>query len=762
MKTERLQKFRENPSLYVFLPIFYIIWSDSILTDDEVEDISEYIHSQSWLSESDREFLQGFLDPDAPPSPNEMRSWLQEIRKASPEMAEETREGLVDIGLRLVQLNSKNGETESVAKGIDSLVRIEEALGIISREAAFSFFLTSRRKTLADQQEIVAGFDVKLMQALLEGDQAPLIKEVKEVLKNPIFNRPTEQTSQEYRDTVLKWCQYLASKGYGAYAYPEEYGGKNDMAGYFTIFETLSYHDLSMVVKYGVQFGLFGMSIYFLGTQKHHQKYLKDIGSLTLPGCFAMTETGHGSNVKGIETTASYHIENQIFIINTPNHEARKDYIGNAACHGQMATVFAKLIIGEQDYGVNAFLVPIRDKNGNLLEGIEIEDCGLKMGLNGVDNGRIKFQEVIIPRENMLDRFAEVTEDGEFTSPISSDNRRFFTMLGTLVGGRVGVPLSGLTAAKMGLSKTIKYSNSRKQFGPEGGLEVPILNYKTHMRRLMPLLSNAYAFHFSLKHLTQRYLNRTEDDAQEIEALAAGLKSLSTWNTTHTLQTCRECSGGFGYLTEAGIDSLKNDTEVYTTFEGDNTVLMQLVAKSRLTEFRQDFSNINFFGILNYLGKQAVTTLQELNPITIRNTDPEHLLDPEFHIAAFRYRESDILVSAARRLKKHIDNGMDSFDAFNQCQDHLVQVGFAYVERVILEVFLDEIKKVEDEQCRQVLQKVYQLFALSQIEKNKGWYLEAGYLEGVKTKAIRKMVNQLCLEVRKESVFLVQAFGVPE
>jgi acyl-CoA oxidase len=78
------------------------------------------------------------------------------------------------------------------------------------------------------------------------------------------------------------------------------------MAAYFAIMETLSYHDLSMVIKFGVQFGLWGMSVYFLGTEKHHAKYLKDIGTLELPGCFAMTETNHGSNVKGIETTATY------------------------------------------------------------------------------------------------------------------------------------------------------------------------------------------------------------------------------------------------------------------------------------------------------------------------------------------------------------------------------------------------------------------------------------------------------------------------
>ncbi len=496
--------------------------------------------------------------------------------------------------------------------------------------------------------------------------------------------------------------------------------------------------------------------------EKHHKKYIKDIGTLELPGCFAMTETGHGSNVKGILTTATYDHEDQTFVINTPSEEARKEYIGNAALHGQAATVFAKLIINKKDYGVSAFVVPLRNKQGILHPGVTIKDCGRKMGLNGVDNGIIYFDNVRVPKDDMLDRFASVDEDGKFTSPIASDNRRFFTMLGTLVGGRIGIPRSGNAASKSGLTIAIKYGDQRRQFGPEHAPEVPILNYRTHQRRLMPLLANVYALHFTLQYLTDRFINRTEEDMQEIEALAAGIKAFTTWNTTRTLQECREACGGKGYMSENRIDDLKNDTDVYTTFEGDNTVLMQLVAKSRLTEFKQEFSNIDFFGILNYVGAQAKTSITEMNPLTIRNTDEDHLLDPEFQLSAFKYREKDILTSAAKRLKKHLDSGMDSFDAFNQTQYHLVNVGHAYVERIVLEQFIAQVERTLDKNCKAVLKKLCDLFALTQIEKNKGWYLEHDYMEGVKTKAIRKLINKLCWEIRQEAVPLVEAFKIPD
>lgn len=749
----------KNPTLYVFLPIYYAVWSDAVLTPTEISTIESLLTKQEWLSKQEKEFLLAQLDPTSPPSPDELKAWLAEIQKVANQESADKKLGLVEIGLALANLhNSKNGIS---TKAKESLHEIEDVLGLISSESTF-LFNAAKRKTITESQVTKSSFDINTMAALLDGQYADIIKKVKTITSDPAFQYIDTDNLNERREKVLEWCKLLAKQGFGSMAFPKEYGGGGSMGNYFAIMETLSYHDLSMVIKFGVQFGLWGMSIYFLGTEKHHKKYLKDIGTLELPGCFAMTETGHGSNVKGILTTATYDHTDKTFTIHTPNESARKEYIGNAALHGQVATTFAKLIIDGQDYGVSAFVVPLRDKQGNLHPGVTIKDCGRKMGLNGVDNGVIYFDHVRIPKDDMLDRFAGVDDNGKFTSPIASDNRRFFTMLGTLVGGRIGIPRSGNSASKSGLTIAIKYGDQRRQFGPENEPEVPILNYRTHQRRLMPLLANVYALHFSLQYLTERFLNRSENDMQEIEALAAGLKSFTTWNTTNTLQVCREACGGKGYLSENRIDILKNDSDIYTTFEGDNTVLMQLVAKSRLTEFKQEFSNINFFGIVNYVTEQAKTSISEMNYVTIRNTDNEHLLDPDFQLSAFKYRERDILTTAAKRLKKHLSRGMDSFDAFNQTQYHLVNVGHAYIERVILEQFIKQVKQTKDKACKTVLKKLCDLFALSQIEKNRGWYLEHGYMEGVKTKAIRKLVNQLCWETRQEAVPLVDAFKIPD
>jgi acyl-CoA oxidase len=742
----------ENSKLKAFIPLFYLVWSDDLLSQKEFLTLQKFIVSQNWLSKEERESLLSKIALSSPPSREVLSSWKSEIESLLQENL--LIRSLFDVSVLLSE-NDKNINNLKI-----NFLKLENDLGV-SGEVAMADFKTSA-KTFTSNHQTNNRFEIEKLTQILEGEQATIIKKVKSVISRPEFAYETSTDIAVYREKVYEWCKILAEENLGNIGYPKQYGGGGTIQDYFAVMETLSYHDLSLVIKFGVQFGLWGMSVKSLGTEKHYSKYLQDIGSLKLPGCFAMTETNHGSNVKGIETTATYNHEKRTFTIHTPHEKAQKEYIGNAAVHGQMATVFAKLIIGETDYGVNAFLVPLRDTNSKILQGITIGDCGLKMGLNGVDNGTISFENVTIPKENMLDRFSSVNEKGEFESPIPSDNKRFFTMLGTLIGGRIGIPRSALAAAKSGLTIAIKYSDQRRQFGPEGGLEVPILNYRIHQRRLLPLLAKTYAIHFALQYVTNRFITKKESEMQEIEALAAGMKAYSTWSTTAVLQECREAIGGKGYLSENRIDALKNDTEIYTTFEGDNTVLMQLVAKNRLSEFRKSFGKMDAMGIINYVYENAKTAISEKNPIVTRKTDESHLIDQDFHLLAFQHREKTTLASAAQRIKKLIDSGLDPYDAFNIVQHQMIDVAQAYLERVVLEQFQETIQDIKDKNSKKVMLKLYQLYALSQIEKNKGWYLEDGYMEAVKTKAIRKMVNQLCWEIRPDAVSLVKAFDIPD
>jgi acyl-CoA oxidase len=602
---------------------------------------------------------------------------------------------------------------------------------------------------------------------LLDGDEREARHGMRKKLREPRFAYRHGLSTPAYRELVFDWLRELAREGLGSAAFPRAYGGGGNIARFLAIFETLGAHDQSLTVKFGVQFGLFGGSIYQLGTERHHARYLRDVGTLALPGCFAMSELGHGSNVREIETEARYDPAAREFIIDTPNESARKEWIGNAACHGRLAVVFAQLSIGGEPHGVHAFLVPIRTQAGGVWPGVRIEDAGEKGGLNGVDNGRLWFDRVRIPRENLLNRYGDVGEDGEYSSPIANPTRRFFTMLGTLVAGRISVALAAQSALKAGLTIAIRYGASRKQFGSSEGHEVPILNYLTHQRRLFPAVATVYAFDFALKSLVGRFVAAIESghdaDAEyrRVEADAAGLKALVTWHTIGGLQAARECCGGQGFLAVNRIAQLRADTDVTATFEGDNTVLLQLVAKGLLTDYRQQFHAAGARGILRYLGRRASGRLARVNPVLARRTDAEHLRDPDFQLGVLRYREERLLGSAARRLKYRIEAGADGFAALIECQDHLLALARAHVERRTLEEFARGTDNA-DPGLRPVLHRLRELFAFSVMEREEGWLLTHGVFEGAKAKAVRALVNQGCRELRPHAVALVNAFGIPD
>ena len=193
-----------------------------------------------------------------------------------------------------------------------------------------------------------------------------------------------------------------------------------------------------------------------------------------------------------------------------------------------------------------------------------------------------------------------------------------------------------------------------------------------------------------------------------------------------------------------------------------NLVLYQLVAKGLLSRFRDEMGDLTFRRAVRYLVERAETALAELNPVVTRRTDEEHLLDPEFHQAALTYREERLLRSAASRIRARLEDGMDSFRAVTECQDHLVALARAHVERVLGERLHEAVVGAPTPGLSEALGSVAGLYALSRIEADRGWFLESGYIEGNKARAIRAQVGVLCREVRDHAELLVDGFGVPE
>jgi acyl-CoA oxidase len=609
-----------------------------------------------------------------------------------------------------------------------------------------------------------ATFDPKVLQLLLDGQHAEIRNTVKRLITQPEFQYYQGNDVIVYRKQVLDWTKRLAATGIGRIFMSRSVGGEENLPKSIAAFEALAFHDLSLVIKLGVQFGLFAGSIQRLGTEYHHRKYLPDAASGKLMGCFAMTEIGHGSNVQGLETMATYQRESDCFVLHSPNHSAGKNYIGNAAEDGRLAVVFAQLEMNGQKLGVHAFLVPIRDENGNTLPGVTIEDNGLKMGLNGVDNGKIWFDHVQVPRVEMLNRFANVTADGQYRSEIQSRGARFFAMIGTLVGGRISIATTANSAAKSALTIAVRYAARRRQFGsPRAAEETLLLDYPAHQRKLCPLIAKAFALDFALKHLIERNEMVHSGNSRSLETLAAGLKAVATWNVTQTVQICREACGGEGYLAANRISALKADTDIYTTFEGDNTVLMQLVAKNLLSEFKDKLTEMRPAQMAGFFIDQRLAAIAKRNPGFTFNVSQGHLRDTDFQIAMFRFHEATALFSAAQQFHRLTSKKqLDPYGAFAQIQRELLDLAHAHIDRVILERFAHMVLTVQSPSIKLVLKRLCDLFALSQIELNKGWYLERGALTGFKSRAITRQVDKLCREVRQEAVQLVDSFGIPD
>jgi acyl-CoA oxidase len=597
-------------------------------------------------------------------------------------------------------------------------------------------------------------------------------------MSRPEFAAIVEISREAYRATVMGWARQLAEEGLTAPGFPVAYGGEGDFGANVAGFETIAFGDLSLLVKFGVQFGLFGGAVQQLGTTHHHDRYLRDIATLRLPGCFAMSEAGHGSDVQHLLTTATYDPDADEFVIDTPVDEAHKDYIGNAARDGRIAVVFAQLQVAGESHGVHALLVGIRDEHGNVLDGVRIEDDGAKLGLNGVDNGKLWFDHVRVPRDALLNRWGDVSADGVYSSPIERPTKRFFQMVGALVQGRICVGGASVSASELALTIAIRYGLRRRQFGPEPGHEVPILDYRVHQRRLLPRLARSYALHFAQAQLRDRFHHVMGDDGvtdrerRELESLAAGMKATASWHATDTIQTCRECCGGAGYMAVNRLAALKADTDIFTTFEGDNVVLMLLLSRGLLTDYAEQFAGLSPVGTATFVAGQAAEVIVErlfarkiaqvVGDWVSVSGDEEDLLDPAVQLALFQWREGHITAAAAQRFRRHIKAGVAPFEVFRTIEDHVVDVARAHMATVLLEAFHAAVAGCTDPATQAPLKRLCDLYALSELEAEKGFFQEHGRLSGPRCKAITRQVGELCERVRSQAGAYVDAFGIPD
>ncbi|KAL3268862.1 hypothetical protein HHI36_007951 [Cryptolaemus montrouzieri] len=528
-------------------------------------------------------------------------------------------------------------------------------------------------------------------------------------------------------------------------------------------------------IKYSVSYLLFLSTVESMGTNRHSQ-FLTDSADGTINGCFCLTEIGHGTNTKGMRTTATYDEKSKEFIMNSPDFEAAKCWAGGLGQNASIAAVFAQLIVKGQKKGLHCFLVPIRDPKTLIpYPGVIVGDMGEKIGLNGIDNGFAMFKNYRIPRENLLNKMGDVTESGEYVTPIKDPNKRHGASLGNLSSGRVNITNMAVGYGIKALTIAIRYAGVRKQFGPNEKEEVPILEYQTHQHRLIPHLAAAIVirvfcdyfqpafYEFMVDTIMNPKDKSLPDRGIEIHAISSGCKPLAGWTMRDAIQECREACGGHGFLKAAGIGDLRNSNDANCTYEGENHVLIQqtgnwlmkfwpLVQKN--AEISTPLKTANF---LTHANKILRTSF---NATTI-----EGLCSPEVLINIYQWIVCSLLKESCERLEISIKDGTDSFWAKNNNQVYFAKnLSIAFIQHFFLDRMLEVIKEAPDENIRRVLLRIFSLYAIKSLENyHLATLYRGGFANGpLLSQLIQDSIIKLCADLKDDAIALVDAIAPPD
>uniref|UniRef100_A0A9J8ATG2 Acyl-coenzyme A oxidase n=1 Tax=Cyprinus carpio carpio TaxID=630221 RepID=A0A9J8ATG2_CYPCA len=509
-----------------------------------------------------------------------------------------------------------------------------------------------------------------------------------------------------------------------------------------------------------------------------------------LNDCLGMYDWSLGAKYflnKGVTTDSLLMLCLSEFVISSPDFEAAKFWVGNLGKTATHSVVFAQLYTPDgQCHGLHSFIVQVRDPKTLLaMPGVMVGDMGKKLGQNGLDNGFAIFHNVRIPRENLLNKTGDVTPDGRYVSPFKDPNKRFGASLGALSGGRVGITRMALVNLKLAVTVAVRFSATRRQFGPKEDEEIPVLEYQLQQWRLLPFLAAVYA----LEHFTRSFcmnfvefqiglLMKDKSDRQaelgrEIHAMSCASKPLGSWTAQRGIQECREACGGHGYLAMNRLGELRDDNDPNCTYEGDNNVLLQQTSNYLLSWMQHkqqglytletNLPTLNFHTLLYYSFQTLIQFLA--SSVHLFNVIISSDVVSSVPLAAYKWLVCFLLGESQRKLFHEKSSGLGDFEARNNSQVYYCRsLAIAYIEHTVLQRFHDLI---QDEQTpaalRSVLGRLCALYGLWTLTNHMAILYQGGYFSGRQpVDFIHTAILTLCGQLKDDAVALVDVIAPPD
>ncbi|KAI7753238.1 hypothetical protein M8C21_006017 [Ambrosia artemisiifolia] len=507
-----------------------------------------------------------------------------------------------------------------------------------------------------------------------------------------------------------------------------------------------------------LQWEMFVPALEGQGTEEQKKKWVPLAKTMQIIGTYAQTELGHGSNVQGLETTATFDRQSDEFVIHSPTLTSSKWWPGGLAKVTTHAIVYARLIIDGHFYGVHGFIVQLRSlEDHSPLPGITLGDIGMKFGhgtYNTMDNGVARFDRVRIPRDQMLMRVSQVTKEGKYMKSNVPRQLGYATM--------VSVRQTIVSDASKALSRAVciatRYSAIRRQFGSrDGGPETQVLDYKTQQSRLFPLVASAFAFRFAsdwLKLLYTDVKQRLEvndfSTLPEVHACTAGFKSLTTAATAEGIEECRKLCGGHGYLISSGLPELFAFYVPACTYEGENVVMLLQVARF-LVKTVSDLGNKQPVGTAAYLGRASL--LVQKNCVV---QTAEDWLNPIAILEAFEARAARMAVGCCQRLAEF----KSPEEGFAELSSDLAEASLAHCQVIVVSTFIRRLQQdIPGRGVKQALEVLCNVYALFLLHKHQGDFLATGYLTPKQASLANDQLRTLYSKVRPNAIALVDSFN---